>query len=125
MSSDKNRVRASEEELSGVVSNAMDYDYTNFYFGAGDDAFALLEPFADWWAEVRPQGYYQYELPIHSAPSTRVDVKDTKTGEIRKNLLNFASYNYLGLSYRPEVKQAIKDDLVELVGLPWPLHHAA
>lgn len=109
MSSDKNRVRASEEELSGVVSNAMDYDYTNFYFGAGDDAFALLEPFADWWAEVRPQGYYQYELPIHSAPSTRVDVKDTKTGEIRKNLLNFASYNYLGLSYRPEVKQAIKD----------------
>lgn len=109
VSSDKNRVRASEEELSGVVSNAMDYDYTNFYFGAGDDAFALLEPFADWWAEVRPQGYYQYELPIHSAPSTRVDVKDTKTGEIRKNLLNFASYNYLGLSYRPEVKQAIKD----------------
>ena len=23
--------------------------------------------------------------------------------------MNFASYNYLGLSYRPEVKQAIKD----------------
>jgi hypothetical protein len=23
------------------------------------------------------------------------------------------------------LKQAIKDDLVELVGLPWPLHHAA
>jgi glycine C-acetyltransferase len=37
-----------------------------------------------------------------------VDVEDTKTGEIRKGLLNFASYNYLGLSYRPEVKEAIK-----------------
>ena len=109
MSSDKNRVRATEEGHRGDSSNAMDYDYTNFYFGAGDDAFALLEPFADWWSEVRPQGYYQYELPIHSAPSTRVDVKDTKTGELRKNLLNFASYNYLGLSYRDEVKQAIKD----------------
>ena len=45
----------------------------------------------------------------HSAPSTRVDVEDTKTHEVRKGLINFASYNYLGLSYRPEVKQAIKD----------------
>jgi 7-keto-8-aminopelargonate synthetase-like enzyme len=42
-------------------------------------------------------------------PGTRVDVEDTKTGELRKGLVNFASYNYLGLSYRPEVKQAIKD----------------
>jgi glycine C-acetyltransferase len=88
---------------------AMEYDYTNFYFGAGDDAFALLGPFDDWWTQVKPAGYYLYELPLQSAPSTRVDVRDTKTGEIRKNLINFASYNYLGLSYRPEVKQAIKD----------------
>lgn len=87
----------------------MDYDYTNFYFGSGDDAFALLEPFEAWWDDVHPRGYYQYELPLHSAPSTRVDVKDTKTGEIREGLVNFASYNYLGLSYRPEVKEAIKE----------------
>jgi glycine C-acetyltransferase len=86
----------------------MDYDYTNFYFGAGDDAFAMLEPFEEWYRQVRPRGYYQYELPLHSAPSTRVDVEDTKTGEVRKNLVNFASYNYLGLSYRDEVKEAIK-----------------
>jgi len=86
----------------------MDYDYTNFYFGAGDDAFAMLEPFEEWYRQVRPRGYYQYELPLHSAPSTRVDVKDTKTGEMRKDLINFASYNYLGLSYRDEVKEAIK-----------------
>jgi 8-amino-7-oxononanoate synthase len=87
----------------------MDYDYTNFYFGSGDDAFALLSPFKEWWDQVHPVGYYQYELPMHSAPSTRVDVRDTKTGELRKDLINFASYNYLGLSYRDEVKQAIKD----------------
>ncbi|HSG46411.1 MAG TPA: aminotransferase class I/II-fold pyridoxal phosphate-dependent enzyme, partial [Longimicrobiales bacterium] len=86
----------------------MDYDYTNFYFGAGDDAFAMLEPFEEWYRQVRPRGYYQYELPLHTAPSTRVDVEDTKTGEIRKDLINFASYNYLGLSYRDEVKEAIK-----------------
>lgn len=88
---------------------AMEYDYTNFYFGAGDDAFALLGPFDDWWRQVRPAGYYLYELPLHTAPGTRVTVKDTKTGELRENLINFASYNYLGLSYRPEVKEAIKE----------------
>lgn len=88
---------------------AMEYDYTNFYFGAGSDAFALLEPFDDWWREVKPAGYYLYELPLHTAPGTRVDVEDTKTGQVRRGLVNFASYNYLGLSYRPEVKQAIKE----------------
>ena len=87
---------------------AMQYDYTNFYFGAGDDAFALLDPFDAWWSEAEPEGYYQYESALQSAPSTRVDVLDKKTGEVRKNLINFASYNYLGLSYRPEVKEAIK-----------------
>ena len=103
-----NRIRTVESEESRVEANPMDYDYTNFYFGAGDDPFAMLEPFQDWYRQVRPLGYYQYELPIHTAPSTRVDVEDTKTGEIRKGLINFASYNYLGLSYRDEVKEAIK-----------------
>ena len=92
-----------------AAPGAMEYDYTNFYFGAGEDAFALLGPFDDWWNAVKPSGYYLYELPLHSAPSTRVDVEDTKTHEIRKGLINFASYNYLGLSYRPEVKEAIKE----------------
>jgi 8-amino-7-oxononanoate synthase len=96
-------------EAAAAAPEAMEYDYTNFYFGAGDDPFALLEPFDDWWREVRPAGYYLYELPLHSAPGTRVDVEDTKTGELRKGLVNFASYNYLGLSYRPEVKEAIKE----------------
>ncbi|MDA0328107.1 MAG: aminotransferase class I/II-fold pyridoxal phosphate-dependent enzyme [Gemmatimonadetes bacterium] len=101
--------RIERDEATPAAPGALEYDYTNFYFGAGDDAFALLEPFDDWWQQVRPSGYYLYELPLHSQPSTRVDVEDTKTGEIRRGLVNFASYNYLGLSYRPEVKQAIKD----------------
>ncbi|MDP2959298.1 MAG: aminotransferase class I/II-fold pyridoxal phosphate-dependent enzyme [Longimicrobiales bacterium] len=87
----------------------MEYDYTNFYFGAGDDPFALLGPFDDWYREVREAGYYLYELPLHSAPGTIVDVEDTKTHEVRRGLINFASYNYLGLSYRREVKDAIKE----------------
>ena len=39
-----NRIRSVETEESVHQSNPMDYDYTNFYFGAGDDAFAMLEP---------------------------------------------------------------------------------
>jgi glycine C-acetyltransferase len=96
-------------EGSPAAPGAMEYDYTNFYFGAGDDPFALLGPFDDWWQEVKPSGYYLYELPLHSAPSTQVDVEDTLTHEVRRGLINFASYNYLGLSYRPEVKEAIKE----------------
>lgn len=107
-SSAPNRVRAATEGTPVPRSDPMDYDYTNFYFGAGDDPFAMLEPFSAWYDQVRPRGYYQYELPIHSSPSTRVDVEDTKTHEVREGLINFASYNYLGLSYRPEVKEAIK-----------------
>ena len=95
-------------ETQPSAPGGMEYDYTNFYFGAGDDPFALMGPFDDWWREVRPAGYYLYELPLHSAPATKVDVEDTKTHEIRRGLINFASYNYLGLSYRPEVKEAIK-----------------
>lgn len=109
MSTGSNRIQGSGQDAVSADVDALDYDYTNFYFGSGDDAFALLEPFAEWWGQVQPQGYYQYELPLHSAPSTRVDVEDTKTHEVRRGLINFASYNYLGLSYRPEVKQAIKD----------------
>ncbi len=109
VSTGANRIRESDDERVSRNVDALDYDYTNFYFGSGEDPFALLEPFASWWEEVHPLGYYQYELPMHSAPATRVDVHDTKTHELREGLINFASYNYLGLSYRPEVKQAIKD----------------
>lgn len=103
------RIDVDATEESPRIPAALEYDYTNFYFGAGDDAFALLEPFDDWYSQVRPEGYYLYELPLHTQPGTRVDVEDTKTGDLRRGLVNFASYNYLGLSYRDEVKAAIKE----------------
>ena len=86
---------------------AMQYDYTNFYFGSGDDAFGMLDPFDEWWKDSKPAGYYLFGLPMQGEPGTRVDVRNTKTDEVHTDLLNFASYNYLGLSYRPEVKEAI------------------
>ena len=37
-----------------------EYDYSNFYYGAGDDPLNLLRPYADWYREARPAGYYLY-----------------------------------------------------------------
>jgi glycine C-acetyltransferase len=82
-----------------------DYDYSNFYYGAGEDPLNLLGPFNDWYQEALPNGYYLYSEPLQGAPSTHVRVRNRKTGEVQ-DLLNLASYNYLGISYRPEVKKA-------------------
>ncbi len=94
-----------KDEPADKPSIFDEYDYSNFYYGAGDDPLNLLKPFADWYAEAFPNGYYLYSEPLHTAPTTRVKVKDRKTGQVVE-LLNLASYNYLGISYRPEVKQA-------------------
>ncbi len=88
-----------------------DYDYSSFYYAAGDDPLNILGPFAAWFRDARPAGYYLYSEQLQSAPSTRVLVKNGKTGKVQE-LLNLASYNYLGISYRDEVKRAA----VEAVG---------
>jgi glycine C-acetyltransferase len=82
-----------------------DYDYSNFYYGAGEDPLNLLGPFNEWYREALPRGYYLYSEPLQSAPSVRVQVRNRKTGQVHE-LLNMASYNYLGISYRPEVVDA-------------------
>jgi glycine C-acetyltransferase len=89
----------------GVKTAFSDYDYSNFYYGAGDDPLNLLTPFNDWYQEALPNGYYLYSEPLSSAPSTKVQVRNRKTGAVQE-LLNMASYNYLGISYRDEVKKA-------------------
>jgi glycine C-acetyltransferase len=92
-----------------------EYDYSNFYYGAGDDPLNLLRPYADWYREARPNGYYLYQEALGSVPATRVRVRNGKTGQW-KELLNLASYNYLGISYRPEVKKAAVE-AIERYGL--------
>src|SRR5262249_60973808 len=92
-----------------------EYDYSNFYYGAGDDPLNLLKPFKEWYDEALPNGYYLYSEPLSSAPATRAVVRDRKTGQTL-DLLNLASYNYLGISYRPEVKKPAVE-AVEQYGL--------
>lgn len=87
------------------TSTFAEYDYSNFYYGAGDDPLNLLGPFNEWYREALPNGYYLYSEPLQTAPESRVRVRNRKTGRVQ-DLINLASYNYLGISYRPEVKQA-------------------
>lgn len=79
------------------------YDYSNFYSGTGTDPFNMLDPFDQWWADARPWGYYLFGLPMHTAPRARVDIVETKDRTQLEGLINLASYNYLGLSYRKEI----------------------
>ncbi len=92
-----------------AASNYWDYDYSNFYSGAGFDAFDILDPFDAWWEQARPRGYYLFGQPITTAPGTRVHLVETKGNTKLENLVNLASYNYLGLSYRPEVIAAAQE----------------
>ncbi len=93
------------QKKDAAKSTFAEYDYSNFYYGAGDDPLNLLGPFNDWYREARPNGYYLYSEPLSSVPSTRVQVRSGKTGRVL-DLINMASYNYLGISYRDEVKEA-------------------
>ena len=94
---------ATKKEPESTVFS--DYDYSNFYYGAGDDPLNLLGPFSGWYREARPAGYYLYSEALSSAPTTRVQVRNGKSGKVQ-DLINLASYNYLGISYRPEVVEA-------------------
>jgi 8-amino-7-oxononanoate synthase len=99
------RMEAAQKKDGATKSNFTDYDYTHFYHGAGDDPLNVLTPFMRWFEDAFPAGYHIYSEPLSTAPCTRVVVRSNKTGETRE-MLNLASYNYLGISYRDEVKEA-------------------
>jgi glycine C-acetyltransferase len=63
----------------------------------------MLEPFEEWWRHARPWGYYLFGQPLTTAPRPVVDMVEAKNRQTLAGLVNLASYNYLGLSYRPEV----------------------
>lgn len=92
-------------------ARVSEYDYSNFYSGTGDDPFNMLDPFDAWWTHARPWGYYMFGLPMHTAPRPSVDIVETKARTELPGLINLASYNYLGLSYRPEVIEAAVEAL--------------
>ena len=85
-----------------------EYDYSNFFYSASDDLFTIFGAYDDWWnGYAREHGYYQFYQAMSTAPGPRIELEEGLHHQKRR-LLNLASYNYLGLSYHPEVKAAAK-----------------
>ena len=72
------------------------YDVSNFYFGAGDDIFELVEAFNIWYEKALTFGYELFSVPLSSSPTSKISIKygDSEL----KELINLSSYNYLGLA---------------------------
>ena len=83
-----------------------EYSIPDFYARPGNDPFDGLERWKVWWHDALERGYYLYGMPLESPPAARVAVYNRKRARTTSGLINFASYNYLGLSYRGEVIDA-------------------
>lgn len=83
-----------------------EHSLADFYSASGesDDPFELLEPFEIWWQDALKRGWHLVRRVMKSPPAARVTVQSRRT--TAAGLINFSSYNYLGLSYRAEVVEA-------------------
>lgn len=77
------------------------HDLSHFRSTTGDDVFDIHHHFARWSEGSRPGGYDLYLKSLRGAPAPRVQLHADG-----QDLFNLASYNYLGLSCRPEVIEA-------------------
>lgn len=108
-------VADAQDASAWETAPAVEYDFSNFYYSSSDDALAIVGPYSQWYGRARPQGYYLLGQPMLGAPRPEVDLREQ--AELREvRLLNLSSYNYLGLSYHPEVVEAAKRAL-DLYGL--------
>lgn len=82
------------------------HDLSHFRSTTGDDLFDVHHHFEQWSRHARPAGYGLYRQYLSTAPAQRV-----RTDPAGGDLFNLASYNYLGLSLRPEVLAAAGEAL--------------
>jgi hypothetical protein len=81
---------------------------SNFFYGEGDDILDTINSFDEWWTEAYQEGYYLFQETLSTAPESVIKVCSNKDGDTHE-LINFSSYNYLGMSTLPEVKDAVAD----------------
>ena len=96
----------STASFSSDVRPLNELGFADFYCGEGHDIFDTIRHYSVWWRHALQRGFDIYEMPMYSAPSTRVAVRRPGMSQPTGGLINFASYNYLGLSYREEVVDA-------------------
>jgi glycine C-acetyltransferase len=80
-----------------------EYDYSNFFYSSSEDVFGVFPQFDEWYYEhAKNSGYYLFGQPMSTPPKAYIELEE-QLGHQHIELLNLASYNYLGLSYHPEV----------------------
>lgn len=98
--------RRIEARRVGVRSGACDLDPSSFFWGTGEDPFEIVDAYDAWWEAAAPEGYYLFGQPMTRAPRPRTAIIEQLGQRHLPDLINLASYNYLGLSYRREVIDA-------------------
>lgn len=81
------------------------YDFSNFYFGSGDDVYDTIRTYNQWFEAAYAGGYHIYREPLTTAPGAIISIHSNQ-GKRLDGLLNFSSYNYLGMANAPVVKEA-------------------
>lgn len=89
-----------------MTAHWTEYDPSHFRMTTGDDLFDVHDHFTRWRRDAEPEGYNLYLQSLASAPTPSVRLERNGT-----DLFNLASYNYLGLSHRPEVIAAAQEGL--------------
>ncbi len=96
-----------------VNDHYREYTYDMFMMNMSPDPEEMVL-FSNWLKRLNKENLNSFEAVRYSAQRTEVDL--TRTSGEKLHLLNFSSYNYLGLSYHPEVIKAAQE-AVALYGL--------
>jgi 7-keto-8-aminopelargonate synthetase-like enzyme len=86
----------------------LDYTYDMFLSSIDGEQSEAIR-FSEWVDAVEKDGLYPFEAPRLEAQYPRVRAR--RTDGLPLDLLNFSSYNYLGLGYHPQVIEAAKEAL--------------
>lgn len=100
----------SRDKLDINNMNSDNHSLDDFLKFESDDLFEVTEFFWEHVQDAIKKKYMIYGNPIKTAPDAEFDLYNQYNGSVRK-YLNFCSYNYLGYSLNPEVKNAIKDGI--------------
>jgi len=58
------------QEKAAEKPEFSEYDYSNFYYGAGDDPINLLKPYAEWYGRRGRTGTTSTRSPRSAPPPT-------------------------------------------------------
>jgi glycine C-acetyltransferase len=99
--------RADGVRAASRQASPLEYDYSSFFYSSSDDPFAILEPYNEWFDRAMPEGYYLFSQAMSTPPDGEIGLTEGLK-QRRVRLINLSSYNYLGMSVRPEVIAAAK-----------------